>query len=49
MKNHYHKVANIAIASAGTAIGLVLGVTEVVKAATFTFAPAITFQVIDLR
>jgi hypothetical protein len=47
MKNHYHKVANIAIASAGTAIGLVLGVTEVVKAATFTFAPAITFQVID--
>ena len=48
MKNHYHKVANIAVASVGTAVGLVLGVTEVVKAATFTFAPAITFQVIDL-
>ena len=48
MKNHYHKVANIAVASVGTAVGLVLGVTEVVKAATFTFAPAITFQVRDL-
>jgi hypothetical protein len=48
MKNHYHKVANIAVASVGTAVGLVLGVTEAVKAATFTFAPAITFQVIDL-
>jgi hypothetical protein len=48
MKNHYHKVTNIAVASVGTVVGLVLGVTEVVKAATFTFAPAITFQVIDL-
>jgi hypothetical protein len=49
MKNHYHKVANIAVASVGTAVGFVLGVTEAVKAATFTFEPAITFKVIDLN
>jgi hypothetical protein len=48
MKNHYHKFANIAVASICTAVGLVLGLTEAVKAVTFTFAPATTFEVIDL-
>jgi hypothetical protein len=45
MKNYYHKVANIAVVSVCTAVGLVLGVTEAVTAATFTFAPTIIFQV----
>jgi hypothetical protein len=49
MKNHYRKVANIAVVSVGTAVGFILGVTEAVKAATFTLAPAITFKVIDLN
>jgi len=47
MKNHYRKVANIAVVSVGTAVGFILGVTEAVKAATFTLAPAIKFKVID--
>jgi hypothetical protein len=49
MKNHYRKVANIAVVSVGTAVGFILGVTEAVKAATFTLAPAIKFKVIDLN
>jgi len=49
MKNHYRKVANIAVVSVGTAVGFIVGVTEAVKAATFTLAPAITFKVIDLN
>jgi len=49
MKNHYRKVASIAVASVGTAVGFILGVTEAVKAATFTLAPAIKFKVIDLN
>lgn len=49
MKNYYHKVANIAVVSVCTAIGWVLGVTEAVKAATFTFAPTIIFQVKEGR
>jgi len=49
IKNYYHKVANIAVVSVCTAVGLVLGVTEAVKAATFTFAPTIIFQVKEGR
>ncbi|MEG4281388.1 PEP-CTERM sorting domain-containing protein [Microcoleus sp. MON1_C1] len=49
MKNHYRKVANIAVASVGTAVGFILGVSEAVKAATFSLEPAITFKVIDLN
>jgi PEP-CTERM putative exosortase interaction domain len=48
MTNHYRNVVNIAVASVCTAVGLVLEVSEPVKAAIFTFAPAITFEVIDL-
>jgi hypothetical protein len=45
MKNLYHKVA---VASVGTALGFVLGASPEAKAASFTFAPTITFEVIDL-
>jgi hypothetical protein len=48
MTNYYRNVANIAVASVCTAVGLVLEVSEPVKAAIFTFAPATTFEVIDL-
>ncbi|MEG4248640.1 PEP-CTERM sorting domain-containing protein [Microcoleus sp. Pol10D4] len=44
MKNLYHKVA---VASVCTALGFVLGTSEEAKAATFTLAPSITFEVID--
>lgn len=44
MNNLYHKVG---VASVCTALGFVLGAREEVKAATFTFAPTITFEVID--
>ena len=44
MNNLYHKVA---VASACTALGFALGGSEEAKAATFTFAPTITFEVID--
>jgi len=44
MKNLYHKVA---VASVGTALGFVLGASPEAKAASFTFAPTITFEVID--
>jgi hypothetical protein len=43
MKNYYHKVANIAVVSVCTAVGLVLGVTKAVKAVTL--APTIIFRV----
>ncbi len=46
MKNLYHKVA---VASACTALGFVLGASPEAKAASFTFAPTITFEVIDLE
>jgi hypothetical protein len=45
MKNLYHKVA---VASVCTALGFVLGASPEAKAASFTFAPTITFEVIDL-
>jgi hypothetical protein len=48
MANHYRNVANIAVASVCTSVGLVLEVSEPVKAAIFTFAPAITFEIVDL-
>jgi hypothetical protein len=44
MKNLYHKVA---VASVFTALGFVLGASPQAKAASFTFAPTITFEVID--
>jgi hypothetical protein len=44
MNNLYHKVA---VASACTALGFVLGASPEAKAASFTFAPTITFEVID--
>jgi hypothetical protein len=43
MKNYYHKVANIVVVSVCTAVSLVLGITEAVKAATL--APTIIFRV----
>jgi hypothetical protein len=46
MKNLYHKVA---VASVFTALGFVLGASPEAKAASFTFAPTITFEVIDLE
>jgi hypothetical protein len=46
MKNLYHKVA---VASVCTALGFVLGASPEAKAASFTFAPTITFEVIDLE
>jgi len=46
MNNLYHKVA---VASVCTALGFVLGANEEAKAATFTFTPSITFEVIDLE
>ena len=45
MNNLYHKVA---VASVCTALGFVLGASPEAKAASFTFAPTITFEVIDL-
>ena len=44
MHNLYHKVA---VASVCTALGFVLGASEEAYSATFTFAPTITFEVID--
>ena len=44
MNNLYHKVA---FASICTALGFVLGASEEAKAASFTFAPTIIFEVID--
>ncbi|HEY9893686.1 MAG TPA: PEP-CTERM sorting domain-containing protein [Candidatus Sericytochromatia bacterium] len=44
MKNLYHKVA---VTSVCTTLGFVLGASPEVKAASFTFQPAITFEVID--
>ena len=44
MNNLYHKVA---VASVCTALGFVLGGSEEAKAATFTLAPTITFEVVD--
>lgn len=44
MNNLYRKVA---VASACTALGFVLGASPEAKAASFTFAPTITFEVID--
>ncbi|HEY9295075.1 MAG TPA: PEP-CTERM sorting domain-containing protein [Phormidium sp.] len=46
MKNLYHKVA---VASVFTALGFVLGASPEAKAGSFTFAPTITFEVIDLE
>ena len=46
MNNLYHKVA---VASVCTALGFVLGASPEAKAASFTFAPTITFEVIDLE
>jgi hypothetical protein len=46
MKNLYHKVA---VASVCTALGFVLGASPEAKAASFTFAPTITFEVLDLE
>jgi hypothetical protein len=46
MKNLYHKVA---VASVGTALSFVLEASSEAKAATFTLAPTITFEVIDLE
>jgi len=45
MKNLYHKLA---VASVCTALGFVLGASPEAKAASFIFAPTITFEVIDL-
>jgi hypothetical protein len=44
MNNLYHKVA---VASVCTALGSVLGTSLEAKAASFTFVPTITFEVID--
>jgi hypothetical protein len=44
MSNLYHKVA---VASVCTTLSFVLGASEEAKAATFTWAPTITFEVID--
>jgi hypothetical protein len=44
MNNFYHKVA---VASVCTALGSVLGTSLEAKAASFTFAPTILFEVID--
>jgi hypothetical protein len=44
MKNHYRKMA---VASVCTALGCVRGASPEAKAASFTFAPSITFEVID--
>ncbi len=44
MNNLYHKVA---VASVCTALGFALGANPEAKAATFTLAPTITFEVID--
>ena len=44
MNNSYHKVAVISVC---TALGFALGANEEAKAATFTFTPSITFEVID--
>ncbi len=44
MNNLYHKLA---VASVCTALGFALGASEEAKAATFTLAPTITFQVND--
>lgn len=46
MNNLYHKVA---VASACTALSFVLGANTEAKAATFTLAPTITFEVIDFN
>ncbi len=46
MKNHYRKIA---VASVCTALGLVLGASPEAKAASFTLAPTITFEVIDFN
>jgi hypothetical protein len=44
MKNHYHQVAVVSVC---TALGFALGANTEAKAASFTFAPTITFEVID--
>lgn len=44
MKNLHHKVAVVSVC---TALGFVLGASPEAKAASFTFAPAVTFEVID--
>ncbi len=44
MNNLYYKVA---VVSVGTAIGFALGASPEAKAASFTFAPTVTFEVID--
>jgi len=44
MNNLYHKVA---VASICTAVGFVLGASKEAKAASFTLAPTIIFQVVD--
>jgi hypothetical protein len=44
MNNLHHKIA---VASVCTALGFVLGSSEEVKAATFSLAPTIRFEVID--
>jgi hypothetical protein len=46
MNNLYHKVA---VASACSALSLVLGASPEAKATSFTFTPTITFEVIDLE
>jgi len=46
MNNLYRKVA---VASVCTALGFALGASEEAKAASFTFAPTITFEVLDLE
>jgi hypothetical protein len=44
MKNLYHKIA---VASVCTALGFALGANKEAKAATFTLAPTINFEVLD--
>jgi len=46
MNNLYHKVA---VASACSALSLALGASPEAKATSFTFAPTITFEVLDLE
>ena len=46
MNNLYHKIA---VASVCTALGFALGASPEAKAASFTFAPTITFEVLDLE
>src|SRR4028118_313952 len=46
MNNLSYKVA---VASVCTALGFILGASEKAKAGSFTFAPTITFEVIDLE